>query len=356
MLNTEENVEKLEREFIIKEYNFESCLEQIYYKYKLIFQISIICLSLILIIIPIPEKSKAQISSSVEPTEQIKPVVPEIISSSVEPTEQIKPVVPEIIELPKKINEPEPLVNLYIITHKDFSNNVITNPAYKILCDKRTQLTKNYNLEIIETYKDNILYPKIRGYCEGSKIYYIWKLYKEGIITSKYVGFFHYRRIFPFKNNIPNLDQLFSKYDVIVREKTYHGRSNYKHYESDHLIRFLDESINIIKEKYPEYYDDAKKYLNKEWSNYCNIFIAKKDDFIKWGEFVFGVLFELDRRFNLNTDDDIKKFLIKIANESKKTINVDYQVRQEGFAMERIGNIFYDHHWKKRYELRTVSI
>ena len=248
MLNNEENVEKLEREFIIKEYNFESCIEQIYYKYKLIFQISIICLSLILIIIPIPEKSKAQISSSVEPTEQIKPVVP------------------EIIELPKKINEPEPLVNLYIITHKDFSNNVITNPAYKILCDKRTQLTKNYNLEIIETYKDNILYPKIRGYCEGSKIYYIWKLYKEGIITSKYVGFFHYRRIFTFKNNIPNLDQLFSKYDVIVREKTHHGRSNYKHYESEHLIRFLDESINIIKEKYPEYYDDAKKYLNKEWS------------------------------------------------------------------------------------------
>ena len=64
----------------------------------------------------------------------------------------------------------------------------------------------------------------------------------------------------------------------------------------------------------------------------------------------------MDRRFNLNTDDDIKKFVIKIANESKKTINVDYQVRQEGFAMERIGNIFYDHQKKKRYELRTVSI
>ena len=91
-------------------------------------------------------------------------------------------------------------------------------------------------------------------------------------------------------------------------------------------------------------------------SNYCNIFIAKKDDFIKFGEFVFGVLFELDRRFNLNTDDDIKKYVIKIANESKRTINVDYQARQEAFAMERIGNIFYDHHWKKRYELRTVSI
>ena len=136
MLNNEENVEKLEREFIIKEYNFESCIEQIYYKYKLIFQITIICLSLILIIIPFPEKSKAQISSPVEPTEQIKPVIP------------------EITDLPKKINEPEPLVNLYIIAHKDFSNNAITNPAYKILCDKRTQLTKNYNLEIIETYKD----------------------------------------------------------------------------------------------------------------------------------------------------------------------------------------------------------
>jgi hypothetical protein len=245
---------------------------------------------------------------------------------------------------------------MYIITHKDFKNKVITNPAYKILCDQKSQLKSKYNLEIIETYKDNILYPKNRAYCEGSKIYPIWKLYKEGNITSKYVGFLHYRRVFPFKNNIPNLDKIFEEYDVIIRQKDSHLENNYERYKSKHVICFLDESINIIKEKYSEYYEDAQKFLSQNWANYCNIFIAKKEDFIKWGEFVFGILFELDRRFNLNTDNDVKNFIIKTAKENNQKINIDYQIRQEAFLMERLGSIFYEHHWKKRYELPNVDI
>ena len=34
----------------------------------------------------------------------------------------------------------------------------------------------------------------------------------------------------------------------------------------------------------------------------------------------------------------------------------DYQARLEAFLMERVGNMFYDHHWKKRYEIPTVDI
>ena len=41
-----------------------------------------------------------------------------------------------------------------------------------------------------------------------------------------------------------------------------------------------------------------------------NIFIMKNEDFINYGEFVFGVLLEFDRRHNLKTDDDIQKFII----------------------------------------------
>ena len=78
------------------------------------------------------------------------------------------------------INTNLKLINMYIVTHKDFANDVIVNPLYKILCDDKSQLQKNYKLEIIETNKNNLLYPKRRGYSEGSKIYPIWKLYKEG--------------------------------------------------------------------------------------------------------------------------------------------------------------------------------
>ena len=37
----------------------------------------------------------------------------------------------------------------------------------------------------------------------------------------------------------------------------------------------------------------------------------KKEDSIKWGDFVFGVLFEFDRKYNLTTDEDIRNLIIK---------------------------------------------
>ena len=279
------------------------------------------------------------------------------ISSPSETLELPKPQEPLILKLPYKDIWQEPSVNIYIITDQDFKNNVITNHAYKILCDQRTQLTLNYSLEIIETNReDNIIYPKKNGYAEGAKIYSIWKLYKEGYIKSKYVGFVHYGRVFPFKNDIPYLDEIFKNYDVIIKDKYKFSSSIYRQYETFHIGHFLDDTIEIIKDLYPEYYDDAKNFLNKNWGNFCNIFIAKKEDFIKWGEFVFGVLLEFDRRYNLTTDDDIKNLLIKESKEAETKFDIDYQIRIQGFLMERIGNIFYDHHWKKRYELRTVDI
>ena len=70
------------------------------------------------------------------------------------------------------------------------------------------QLKKNYTLNVINSKNNNELFEKRIGYSEGSKIYYIWKLYKNNQIKSKYIGFNHYRRIFNFGNNIPNLDTL----------------------------------------------------------------------------------------------------------------------------------------------------
>ena len=58
MLNTEEKEEILEKEFLNKKYDIESCTEQIYIKYKTIFQIIIICFSLFIIIKDFPKKSK----------------------------------------------------------------------------------------------------------------------------------------------------------------------------------------------------------------------------------------------------------------------------------------------------------
>ena len=60
----------------------------------------------------------------------------------------------------------------------------------------------------------------------------------------------------------------------------------YQQFADCHYVSFLDECVDIIKEKYLEY-------------------------------FVFGILLEQDKKYNLKTDDDIKNLIIK--REGKKS-------------------------------------
>ena len=345
-----------------------------------IFKIILLCLCIAMIVIPVTKKDLSQLTKPIN-----KPTTINEKKIEPKPEEKNKPK-PEEKNQPKpeEKNQPKPegkndnkqsektdnettektdniysnytnetqLVNLYISTHKDFKCEVLKNPSYKILCDDISQLKNNYSLEIIPTYKDNEIYPKKRAYGECSKMYYIWKLYKSGNISSKYVGFVHYRRVFKFRNNIPDLDDIFSKNDVILPRRIKFSESLYKQFKIHHVVHFLDESIEIIKEKFPDYYPYVNNSLLKKTGYFYNIFIMKKNDFIKWGDFVYGIILELDKRYNLTSDNDIKKLMSEEIKKHKiKKPDIDYQSRLEGFIIERLGNIFYDRHFPKKLEL-----
>ena len=252
-------------------------------------------------------------------------------------------------------------LNLYIITHKDFKND-ITNKFYKILCDNPKQLNSSYPLEIIFSNKGNELYSRKKGYSEGSKMFYIWKQYKNKKITSKYVGFNHYRRIFSFVNDIPNLEKIFKNYDVILNNHVILNMTIKEQYYENHNGDDIESVLNIIKEKFPEYYKSALKVLNSTKIYFCNIFIMKSDDFIKYGNFVFPTLLEFDKKYKFKNDKDVKNY-VKTINKYKK-INIynktyeniiSEQSRLEGYLLERLSNIFYYHHFKKIYEVRFQS-
>ena len=252
-------------------------------------------------------------------------------------------------------------LNLYIITHKDFKND-ITNKFYKILCDNPKQLNSSYPLEIIFSNKGNELYSRKKGYSEGSKMFYIWKQYKNKKITSKYVGFNHYRRIFSFVNNIPNLEKIFKNYDVILNNHVILNMTIKEQYYENHNGDDIESVLNIIKEKFPDYYKSALKVLNSTKIYFCNIFIMKSDDFIKYGNFVFPTLLEFDKKYKFKNDNDVKNYVKTINKYKKKNIyNKTYekiiseQRRLEGYLLERLSNIFYYHHFKKIYEVRFQS-
>ena len=248
-------------------------------------------------------------------------------------------------------------LNLYIIAHKDFKND-LTNKFYKILCDDPKQLNNSYPIDILSSNKGNELYSRKKGYSEGSKIFYIWKQYKNKKITSKYVGFNHYQRIFSFVNNIPNLDKIFKNYDIILNNHITLNMTIKEHYYENHNGDDIESILDIIKEKFPDYYKSAVKVLNSTEIYLCNIFIMKSDDFIKYGNFVFTTLLEFDKKYNLKNDEDIKNYVKTINKYKKKNIYKTYeeiisgQSRLEGYLMERLSNIFYYYHFKNIYEIR----
>jgi len=233
------------------------------------------------------------------------------------------------------------LINIFIMTHRDFYNER-NNQIYKIVADDKTQLKNKYNLQVIYADK-GYLYPKHKSYAEMSKLYYIYELYRNGTLSSKYIGLSHYRRYFNFLDNIPDLDKLFKNYDAILVKK-YRFKRNIKiQYCRFTFCKPLEEVIQIIKEKKPEYYHTTIKSLNANDGYFKNMFIMKKQDFFKYCEFIYGILFEFDRRHNFTSDLDILNYLKKYYSEKLAF----HHLRIQGFLSERLSTIFFKHNFKR---------
>ena len=203
-------------------------------------------------------------------------------------------------------------------------------------------MKNKYNLQVIYADKGK-LYPKRNSYAEMSKLYYIYELYRNRTLSSKYIGLNHYRRYFNFLDNIPDLDKIFEKYDVILNNKKHFNKNVKRQYCSCTFCKPLEEVIKIIKEKKPEYYQDAIESLNAKEGYFCNIFIMKKGDFFKYCEFIYDILFELDRRHNFTSDKDIINYL---KNYYPNNL-INRHIRIQGFLSERLSTIFFKHNFKR---------
>ena len=177
-----------------------------------------------------------------------------------------------------------------------------------------------------------------------SKLYYIYELYKNGTNSSKYIGLNHYRRYFNFTDNIPDLDKIFKNYDVILN-RPYLLKENMRgQFCRCHKCKKYDEIIDIIKYLKPNYYKTALKVSNEHKIHFCNLFIMKKKDFLKYCEFMYDILFEFDKKNNYTSDYDLLNYAKKLYRNKNHQL---YQSRLEAFLTERIGNIFYYHNFKR---------
>jgi len=150
-------------------------------------------------------------------------------------------------------------------------------------------------------------------FCELTGIYWAWKN-----LNADYIGLSHYRRHFSNKKKLPKdvegrinstlkyeeAEKILENVDIILpKKRKYYIENLYDHYKHTMYIEPLDETKKIIEEKYPEYLKEFEELHNRTSAHMFNMFIMKKkvfDDYCKW---LFDILFELEKRTDIEQYD-----------------------------------------------------
>ncbi len=180
-------------------------------------------------------------------------------------------------------------------------------------------------------------------FCELTCHYWAWKNLKNVDI----VGLNHYRRYFDFQRKwpqfsadkhfistkdflkqeyvFPDLEKLLHKYDIILPIARHWRVSNTQQYANYHIAKDWEMLRQIIKERSPQYipaFEKTMDYSNKAVG--YNMFITHWKHFDTYSEWLFDILFEVERQV--------------------PPINDPVQSRIYGYMSERLINVFCEKH------------
>lgn len=180
-------------------------------------------------------------------------------------------------------------------------------------------------------------------FCELTGLYWVWKNMKP----VDYIGLCHYRRYFNFHDHgtwfsdytvvkskdfnkldlsLPDMDKLFSRYDVVISKSRIFPYSFAVHYAVCQLSEDFRTLCSIIHEQYPEYDDDMQAVLfsSNKLSPY-NMAIFKWKDFDKYCQWLFNVLFEARSRINIENYSPVQSRIWGYMSECLLSVWIHHQ-------------------------------
>ncbi len=144
-------------------------------------------------------------------------------------------------------------------------------------------------------------------YCELTGVYWAWKN-----LDADVVGVAHYRRHFTAPGALGSkrervltraqLEPLLEKHDVLLpTPRNYWIETNYSQYAHAHHAVDLDTTRQILTEKYPEYLPAFDACMRRTTGHRFNMLIMKRPLFDAYSQWLFDVLFELEKRLDIST-------------------------------------------------------
>lgn len=212
-------------------------------------------------------------------------------------------------------------LKIYVCAHTDFDCPVKAK-EYKVMDARSLKMELPCPSRF---YSEFATFKKIAGYKS----------------LPKYVGFCQYRRYFDFMNDVPDVEKLFEECDVVAARPMRFNVNTYQQYARSHNAEDLDIVRDIVKEKYPEYYEGLEAMLkgNRLYAN--DMFIMRREDFKRLVEYVFDVIGEyLERIGTTDIEGWVKENREKYVKAKGLGASEAYQTRIGGYLMERLTSAF----------------
>ena len=198
---------------------------------------------------------------------------------------------------------------------------------------------------ICDNTGDNISY-KHRFYSELSAVYWAWKNCEYD-----YLGLCHHRRYFAgkTKNNIEKpfskvlskeeLECLLSKCPVILAKKRHYViETKESQFIHSHGKKEMDICRSVISELYPDCLCVFNKVMKRTWQHNYNMFVMDRYTANSYCEWLFAILFEIEKRIDLNTYND------------------PYSARILGYLGERLLDVFIEYKHISYQEVKVIML
>ncbi len=152
-------------------------------------------------------------------------------------------------------------------------------------------------------------------FSELTGMYWVWKNFRmEGN-----VGLCHYRRFLIHENGKviteKEYDSILASYDLVTTRQVVLNNSYYDGYAANHHIRDLIETGNVIREYYPEYYEDFERIVHGNKTYFGNMIVCRKELFDDYAGWLFGILFRVKERVNVEDYDAYRKRVFGFISE-----------------------------------------
>lgn len=143
------------------------------------------------------------------------------------------------------------------------------------------------------------------NYCELTGLYWMWKNVK-----SDYLGISHYRRHFVTGRFGDKWSKVAGRNDLEVRlkqapvilpyKRNYFIDTTYNQYAHAHHAIDLDTTRDILEEKFPRCVPAFDSLMRKTSGHKFNMFIMRRDLADAYCEWLFEILFELEKRLDIS--------------------------------------------------------